>query len=95
MIVKAVRTMEKIVEQTLLYDFYGELLTDHQKKVYEDVVFNDLSLSEAAEVHEQLNDAYPGITFSLIDYYGRRKPAFYAVRRACRNVSLFAARQRW
>ena len=51
MIVKAVRTMEKIVEQTLLYDFYGELLTDHQKKVYEDVVFNDLSLSEAAEVH--------------------------------------------
>ena len=41
--------MEKIVEQTLLYDFYGELLTDHQKQVYEDVVFNDLSLSEAAE----------------------------------------------
>mgnify|MGYP005799351879 CR=1 FL=1 len=43
--------MERIVEQTLLYDFYGELLTDHQKKVYEDVVFNDLSLSEAAEEH--------------------------------------------
>ncbi|MGO5164723.1 MULTISPECIES: YlxM family DNA-binding protein [unclassified Candidatus Paralachnospira] len=41
--------MEKIVEQTLLYDFYGELLTDHQKQVYEDVVFNDLSFSEAAE----------------------------------------------
>ncbi len=41
--------MEKIVEQTLLYDFYGELLTEHQKRVYEDVVFNDLSYSEAAE----------------------------------------------
>ena len=41
--------MEKIVEQALLYDFYGELLTDHQKQVYEDVVFNDLSLSEVAE----------------------------------------------
>lgn len=41
--------MEKIVEQTLLYDFYGELLTEHQKQVYEDVVFNDLSFSEAAE----------------------------------------------
>ncbi|MEI3525969.1 MAG: YlxM family DNA-binding protein [Eubacteriales bacterium] len=41
--------MEKILEQTLLYDFYGELLTDHQKQVYEDVVFNDLSFSEAAE----------------------------------------------
>lgn len=38
-----------IFEQTLLYDFYGELLTEHQRQVYEDVVFNDLSLSEAAE----------------------------------------------
>lgn len=41
--------MEKIVRQTLLYDFYGELLTSHQKKVYEDAVFGDLSLSEIAE----------------------------------------------
>jgi len=41
--------MDKILEQTLLYDFYGELLTDHQKSVYEDVVFQDLSLSEVAE----------------------------------------------
>ena len=41
--------MEKIVTQTLLYDFYGALLTDHQRKIYEDVVFGDLSLSEAAE----------------------------------------------
>ena len=40
--------MEKIVEQGLLYDFYGELLTEHQKAIYEDVVFNDLSLSEIA-----------------------------------------------
>lgn len=41
--------MEKIVEQTLLYDFYGELLTDHQKQIYEDLVLNDMSLSEIAE----------------------------------------------
>ncbi len=41
--------MEKIVRQGLLYDFYGELLTEHQRRIYEDVVFNDLSLSEIAE----------------------------------------------
>lgn len=40
--------MEKIVEQGLLYDFYGELLTEHQKKIYEDVVYHDLSLTEIA-----------------------------------------------
>ncbi len=41
--------MEKIMEQSLLYDFYGELLTEHQKQVYEDVVFHDFSLSEVAQ----------------------------------------------
>ena len=41
--------MEKIVEQTLLYDFYGELLTEHQRSVYEDVVLNDYSCTEVAQ----------------------------------------------
>ncbi len=41
--------MEKIFEQALLYDFYGELLTPHQRSIYEDAVYNDLSLGEIAE----------------------------------------------
>ncbi len=41
--------MEKIVEQGLLYDFYGELLNEHQKQIYESVVYNDMSLSEIAD----------------------------------------------
>lgn len=41
--------MEKIVEQGLLYDFYGELLTEHQRSIYEDAVYNDMSLAEIAE----------------------------------------------
>ncbi|MCR5367647.1 MULTISPECIES: YlxM family DNA-binding protein [Eubacterium] len=41
--------MEKIVRQTLLFDFYGELLTEHQKSVYSDVISEDLSYSEIAE----------------------------------------------
>ncbi len=41
--------MEKFVENTYLYDFYGELLTEHQRQIYESVIFDDLSLAEAAE----------------------------------------------
>ena len=44
-----VNDMEKIFQQVLLYDFYGELLTEHQRNVYEDAVYNDMSLSEIAE----------------------------------------------
>lgn len=41
--------MNKILEQALLYDFYGELLTAHQKEVYEQFIIDDLSLAEIAE----------------------------------------------
>ena len=38
--------MDEILEKSLLYDFYGELLTEHQRNVYESFVFDDLSLAE-------------------------------------------------
>ena len=41
--------MDQLLKQSLLYDFYGELLTEHQRRLYEEVVQNDLSYSEAAE----------------------------------------------
>lgn len=41
--------MEKIVRQGILYDFYGELLTGHQKEVYEMLVIENLSQSEIAD----------------------------------------------
>lgn len=41
--------MDDILKQSLLYDFYGELLTEHQKEIYEDFVLNDLSLGEIAQ----------------------------------------------
>lgn len=43
--------MNKFLEQALLFDFYGgELLTDHQKEIYEQFALEDLSLSEIAEM---------------------------------------------
>ena len=50
--------MEKFVEQALLYDFYGELLTERQRQVYESVVLEDYSLSEVAE---ELNISRQGV----------------------------------
>lgn len=41
--------MDNIAKKNLLYDFYGELLTEHQRQIYEDAVYNDCSLSELAE----------------------------------------------
>ncbi len=40
--------MDKIYERTMLFDFYGELLTEHQRSIYEDALYNDLSLGEIA-----------------------------------------------
>lgn len=41
--------MDKIYEQTMLFEFYGELLTAHQRSIYEDALYNDFSLGEIAE----------------------------------------------
>ncbi len=41
--------MDEILRLTLLYDFYGELLTEKQKLVFEMHYQNDLSLSEIGE----------------------------------------------
>ena len=40
--------MESKIELAYLYDFYGELLNEHQRQIYEDFVLNDLSLGEIA-----------------------------------------------
>lgn len=64
--------MERIVEQGLLYDFYGELLTEHQKKIYEEAISEDLSLSELAEEHgisrQGIHDLIKRCDRLLLDY---------------------------
>ena len=41
--------MERIVEKGLLFDFYGPLLTEHQQKIYKEVILDDYTISEVAE----------------------------------------------
>lgn len=43
--------MEKRVFLGYLFDFYGELLNDHQKEIYSEYILDDLSLNEIAEEH--------------------------------------------
>ena len=57
--------MDKMLKQALLFDFYGELLTDHQKSIYEDFVLNDYSLSE---IGEDRNISRQGVYDIIIDY---------------------------
>ena len=40
--------MAKDLSVSILLDFYGELLNEHQRQIYEDFVLNDLSLGEIA-----------------------------------------------
>jgi Putative helix-turn-helix protein, YlxM / p13 like. len=50
--------LDELIYLSMLYDFYGDLLSEQKKKVFEDYVLNDLSLSEIAE---QLNISRQGV----------------------------------
>ena len=41
-------TLVEKLRQAYLFDFYGVMLNDHLRRLYEDFVFNDLSLGEIA-----------------------------------------------
>ena len=38
-----------MLRETMLYDYYGELLTETQKTYFEDYYFNNLTLQEISE----------------------------------------------
>ena len=46
------KTAEDMADNALLYDFYGALLTPHQQSVYEDVYYNDMSVTEVSKEYE-------------------------------------------
>lgn len=78
--------MEDKIKQGNLYEFYGELLNPHQKKIYEDYVLNDLSLGEIAEnegiTRQGVHDLVKRATITMENY--ERKllvmKKFYSIR---------------
>ncbi len=60
-----------MLEETLLYDYYGDLLTLKQQSYYEDYYFNNLTLQEISEnnnvsknnVHKIVKEAYKKLKY--------------------------------
>ena len=43
------KALQDIVELSILYDFYSELLGEHKKEIFGEYIMNDLSLGEIAQ----------------------------------------------
>ena len=90
--------MENLVEQGMLYDFYGPLLTPHQQKIYEMVVYQDLSCGEIAEQtgvsRQAVSDLIRRVSAQLEDYEQRLGLAgrFRSLRRCCDELDAAAQR---
>jgi len=80
--------MNKKLEISLLYDFYGELIPASQQRVVELYVNDDLSLSEVAEIlgisRQGVRDSLARAMTKLRDYEAHlRLRAAYDRRRRC------------
>ena len=65
--------VNKILEQALLFDFYGELLTEHQKEIYGQFIQEDLSLGEIAGSADR----------AFMTWYGAAARRLRAMKRSC------------
>lgn len=89
--------MEERVAQAFLYDFYGELLNEHQRRIYEEFVFQDLSLGEIAEAEgisrQAVHDVVRRCTRALEGYEDKLRlvEKFGRVRREASRIRELAA----
>ena len=85
--------MEKFVQRSLLYDFYGELLTEHQRRIYRAVVFDDYSPAEIAREEgisrQGVHDLMRRCDRALEEYEDRLRlvERFLKIRESVREIS--------
>jgi predicted DNA-binding protein YlxM (UPF0122 family) len=64
--------LEKAYELSILFDFYGDLLSERKKHIFNDYILNDLSLAEVAEnegiSRQGVFDAIKNCEKSLLNY---------------------------
>lgn len=67
--------MEEKVRDGLLFDFYGDLLSEKQKDIYRAYAYEDLSLSEMSEefdmTRQGISETIHRATRNLLDYEKR------------------------
>ena len=64
--------MEEIIYYSALFDYYQTLLTDVQRKYFEDYYFNNLSLQEIADSYDVSRNAISKTLKEIkekLDYY--------------------------
>ena len=92
--------MEKIVEQGILYSFYGKLLTKHQQSIYEELVYHDLSISEIAKEQgisrQGVFDLVKRCDKILQDYEDKLQlvKKFYSIKDKVKEIQLFTKEER-
>ena len=87
--------LEKTVETSILFDFYGSLLTDKQRQIMELRYEDDLSLAEIAEQlavsRQAVHDAIQRTTQQLYEY--EAKLGLARARQARQDKAKILARQ--
>ena len=69
--------MDNYEEIVILYDYYGELFNDKQRKIFEDYYFDNLSLSEIAlnegKSRNAIHKTVKSVVLKLYEYEDKLK----------------------
>lgn len=80
--------MEDVFYYNELYDLYGSLLTDKQRKYFEDYYFNNLSLSEMAEDYDVSRNAIFKQLHNVVDKLMEYESKLHLYERKMKIISI-------